>query len=171
MALQFHTLLLYFLLFANVVLSSGGLIARNVESGDLVQPERRLRAARRSHELGARDVEGCLKYDHNLHYLDGKYASSHHLSWLTSAMEADTHGSSSQFAAKLGMQFKFPALMLEDIEHHIESVGCYSTEIHVYFSTVELLMRAHNEFASVDSFLLITSHQGCNEDGERSPHL
>ena len=86
-------------------------------------------------------------------------------------MKADTHGSASQFAAKLGMNFKAPALMLEEIEHHVESIGCYSSEIHLYFRSIEPLQRAHNEFASVDSFLLVTSHQGCNEDGERSPHV
>ena len=86
-------------------------------------------------------------------------------------MKAATHGSTSQFAATLGMQFKVPALMLEDVEHHIESIACYSTEIHLRFRSAELLRRAHNELASVDSFLLVTSHQGCNEDGERDPHV
>lgn len=86
-------------------------------------------------------------------------------------MKADTHGSNTQFGARLGLQFKIPALMLEDIEHHIESITCYSTEIHLRFSSAELLKRTHNEIASVDSFLLITSHQGCNEDGERNPHV
>ncbi len=86
-------------------------------------------------------------------------------------MKADTHAPTSQFAAKLGMSFKIPALMLEDVEHHIESIGCYSSEIHLYFTSVELLKRTHNEITSVDSFLLVTSHYGCNEDGERNPHV
>ena len=87
------------------------------------------------------------------------------------AIKADTHGSASQFAAKLGMQFKIPALMLEDVEHHIESIGCYSSKIHLHFRSSELLQQAHNEFLSIDSFLLITSHQDCNEDGERNPYM
>lgn len=86
-------------------------------------------------------------------------------------MKADTHGSNTQFGARLGMQFKIPALILEDIEHHIESITCHKTEIHLHFSSAELLRRAHNEIANVDSFLLVTSHQGCNEDGERNPHV
>ena len=86
-------------------------------------------------------------------------------------MKADTYGSTSQFAAKLGMQFKTPALMLEDVEHHIESIGCYSSEIHLHFKSAEVLERVHKEFTSVDSFLLVTSHEGCNEDGERNPHM
>ncbi|KAL9066955.1 MAG: hypothetical protein Q9161_007199 [Pseudevernia consocians] len=152
--LLFRTLLLYFLIFANEVSSLDNIIVRDLEPGDTLLPQRRLRAAKRSHELGARDVKGCLRYDHNLHYLD-----------------ADTHGSTSQLAAKLGMQFKIPALMLEDVEHHIESIGCYSSEIRLYFKSVGVLKRTHSELTSVDSFLLVTSHEGCNEDGERKPHM
>ena len=70
--LLFRTLLLYFLIFANEVSSLDNIIVRDLEPGDTLLPQRRLRAAKRSHELGARDVKGCLRYDHNLHYLDGK---------------------------------------------------------------------------------------------------
>lgn len=61
--------------------------------------------------------------------------------------------------------------MLEDVEHHIESIGCYSSEIHLSFKSRKKLKRIHKELASVDSFLLVTSHEGCNEDGERNPHM
>ena len=86
-------------------------------------------------------------------------------------MKADTHGSTSQFAAKMGMNFKIPTLMLEDVEHHLKSVGCYPSEIYLGFKSAEASKRTHNEVASVDSFLLVTSHDGCNEDGERDPHV
>ena len=69
------------------------------------------------------------------------------------------------------MQLKLPTLILEDVEHHIEYVGCYSSEIHLYFKSAMVLQRTYNEFASVNKFLLVTSHEGCNEDGERSPHM
>jgi len=39
---------------------------------DQVVPERKLRAAKRSHKLSSRQVKGCLSYDHQLHYLDGE---------------------------------------------------------------------------------------------------
>lgn len=70
--LLFHTFALFFLIFANGILSLGSIIARDLEPEDTLLPERRLRAAKRSHELSGRDVKGCLRYDHNLHYLDGK---------------------------------------------------------------------------------------------------
>ena len=68
----FHTFLLYFLILANDILTLGHVIARDSELDASTLPERRLRAAKRNHDLGARDVKGCLRYDHNLHYLDGK---------------------------------------------------------------------------------------------------
>lgn len=61
--------------------------------------------------------------------------------------------------------------MLEDVEHHIESIDCYSSQIHLYFRSANALKRTHSEVTSVDSFLLVTSHKGCNEDGERNPHM
>ena len=69
------------------------------------------------------------------------------------------------------MNFKNPALMIEDYEHHVERIGCYSSEIYLYFKSAEVLQRIHSEITRVDNFLLVTSHEGCNEDGERSPHV
>ena len=36
--------------------------------------DRPLRAAKRSHEIGKRDVKGCLSHGHHLHYVDGEDA-------------------------------------------------------------------------------------------------
>ena len=69
----FHTFLLYFLVFGNKVLSLSNVIVRDLDLEDTVLPGRQLRAAKRSHELGIREVKGCLQYDHNLHYLDGEF--------------------------------------------------------------------------------------------------
>ena len=68
-----HAFLLYFVIFANEALSLDNVLVRDLGHEDAILPERRLRAVKRSHELGTRDVKGCLQYDHNLHYLDGKY--------------------------------------------------------------------------------------------------
>ena len=72
-------LLLCSLLFAPGVFSLKNFIVRDGEPDNALLPKRRLTAAVRSHELGARDVEGCLKYDHDLHYLDGKHEASRRL--------------------------------------------------------------------------------------------
>ncbi len=69
------------------------------------------------------------------------------------------------------MEFKTPALLLEDIEHHTGMIDCFDSRIYLYFSSVQAFEHAHEEFNSVSNFLIITSHEGCNEDGERDPHL
>lgn len=71
----------------------------------------------------------------------------------------------------MGVDFKVPALLLEDIEGHIRRVDCFFSSVYLYFDSVEALEHAHEEFTSVKNFLLITSHKDCNEDGERNPHM
>ena len=74
--LLFRPFLLYFLIFASEVLSLNNVVVRDLGYDDTMLPERRLRAAKRSNQLSTRDVEGCLRHDHDLHYLDGMYDSS-----------------------------------------------------------------------------------------------
>ena len=73
---SFHIALLYFFIFVNAVLSLAKVVVRDSEPDEALQFGRRLRAARRSDGLGARDVKSCLKIDHDLHYLDGKRGHS-----------------------------------------------------------------------------------------------
>ena len=73
---SFRIALLYFFISVNAVLSLANVVIRNSDPDEAFQLGRRLRAARRSDGLGARDVKSCLKYDHNLHYLDGKRGHS-----------------------------------------------------------------------------------------------
>ena len=64
---SFRFLFLLSLVFANKALA--------FRTGAEGVPERRLTAAKRSHELGTRDLKGCLSHDHRLHYVDGEYDS------------------------------------------------------------------------------------------------
>ena len=73
---SFRVALFYFLIFVNGVLSLANVVVRDSEPDEALQLGRRLRAAKRSDGLGARDVKSCLKYDHSLHYLDGKHGHS-----------------------------------------------------------------------------------------------
>ena len=65
-----RTLLLLSFIFANEGLSfDNGAISDGSLQG---VPERRLRAAKKDHELAARDLKGCLSHEHHLHYVDGE---------------------------------------------------------------------------------------------------
>jgi len=55
------------------VLSLTNVAVRDPVSAGQGVPERRLSAAKRTDKLGRRKVKDCLRYDHELHYLDGEY--------------------------------------------------------------------------------------------------
>ncbi|KAF4630480.1 hypothetical protein G7Y89_g7655 [Cudoniella acicularis] len=78
--------------------------------------------------------------------------------------------SGSRFA-KTSMTYKLPALVLEDIETSVESVQCSGSTIAVKFSERQTLVEARSKWDKLAEFLIITSHFGCNMEGERSPHL
>ena len=66
--------LLLFIYIAGILCSHHA-ISHDTAVEDSNIPARRLRAAKRSHQLDSRDVKGCLKYDHELHYVDGRSSS------------------------------------------------------------------------------------------------
>ncbi len=61
--------------------------------------------------------------------------------------------------------------MLEELEHHTETIECYDSSVILTFPNLETVKLAHREFTKADRFYLITSHKGCNNDGERDVHL
>ena len=85
--------------------------------------------------------------------------------------KANTHKSPSQFVAQVTMSSRMPSLVLEDMENHFDEIQCYNSSVYLYFSKVETLKHAHEELNRVERFVLITSHDGCNKDGEREPHM
>ena len=82
-----------------------------------------------------------------------------------------TLSSNSPFGATLGMQFKTPTLLLEDIEHYLDLIACFQNQILLLFNSAEALAYADGEFMQADTFLVITSHYSCNKKGERGSHL
>lgn len=66
-----HVLLLVSTLFMQGASSLTNVAVRDPVSAGQGVPERRLSAAKRSDKLSRRNVKDCLRYDHELHYLDG----------------------------------------------------------------------------------------------------
>jgi hypothetical protein len=69
------------------------------------------------------------------------------------------------------MKYKWPAIALEDIEEDIEQIQCSESTITVQFTDQPSLDYAREAWARFSNFLLISSHPGCSEDGERAPYL
>ncbi|MCJ1425160.1 hypothetical protein MMC29_003048 [Sticta canariensis] len=113
-----------------------------------------LRAARLKSDLRARSITETLRHNHELHYLDESLL-----------------GTPSQFTARLRMTSERPSLLLEEIEDHLEDIYCDEDSIELRFVNVETLRMAYREYSTIGQFSLITSHDSCNRDGERSAHL
>lgn len=115
---------------------------------------RTLRAARLKSDLRARSITETLRHNHELHYLDESLL-----------------GTPSQFIARLRTTSERPSLLLEEIEGHLEDIYCGEENIELTFIDAETLRMAYREYSTISQFSLITSHDSCNREGERSAHL
>jgi hypothetical protein len=124
-------------------------------------------------ELERRDVDFTPKYTWEHHYADRIYPPTieefHHSNRF--ALDVSLlHGASARFA-KTSTRFKLPALALEDIESHLESVQCSDSVLVLDFMDELALRQAKGEWDGLSNFILISSHPSCNKDGERAPYV
>jgi hypothetical protein len=68
------------------------------------------------------------------------------------------------------MSTRLPTVLLEKVEHHINEIACFDSSIQLHFASQGDLELAYNELSAIDEFFVITSHEGCNNDGERESH-
>jgi hypothetical protein len=68
------------------------------------------------------------------------------------------------------MSTRLPTIMLEEIEHHIDEITCFDTSIELSFAGLQNMELAYYELTAVNEFFVITSHEGCNNDGARESH-
>lgn len=79
-------------------------------------------------------------------------------------------GANSRFA-KTTMKYRLLALTLEDIEENVKEIQCSESSITVQFDYQSTMDHARGAWDSLSEFLIISSHPGCNDDGERAPYL
>ena len=75
------------------------------------------------------------------------------------------------FSANVEMDAKLPTLLLEDIDEHLEEVRCTSSTIELDFEDSWTASAVQHEAQHSSKVIVITSHVGCNAEGERKPHL
>ena len=83
----------------------------------------------------------------------------------------DSHGTTAQVAAQVHFTPKLPTLAIEDVEASLNAVICTATTIELHFFLREQLQEALVELVTHTRFILVTSHVGCNEHGERRAYL
>lgn len=62
-------------------------------------------------------------------------------------------------------------MVVEDIEHDLEHVHCSGSHIELRFKEAQGCKAAVKVLGELTEFTIITSHESCNLDGERRPHL
>jgi hypothetical protein len=73
--------------------------------------------------------------------------------------------------ATTSMKYKLPAVILEDIEISLNRIECSEAAISIGFTRRQAFDIARKTWNILEKFLLITSHPGCNQNGERAPYL
>jgi hypothetical protein len=89
---------------------------------------------------------------------------------LTLPLES-LYSANSPLAARLSAKSDLPILVLENLEHNIESIHCSASMMRISFTSPDLIETLKDEFAQVTDLILVTAHDGCNDVGERKPYL
>ncbi|GFF75445.1 hypothetical protein IFM53868_01581 [Aspergillus udagawae] len=76
----------------------------------------------------------------------------------------------SVFVATLDVKSQSPILALEELDDSVQEVTCTESQIDILFGSIEQVRSIHRELEQTDGFILVTSHSGCDPDGERSTH-
>ncbi|KAL8895065.1 MAG: hypothetical protein Q9192_003866 [Flavoplaca navasiana] len=88
------------------------------------------------------------------------------------AIPSHTYTENNQrLAAKVYLTTKIPTLALEDIDQHLSDVTCLGSLVTLSFATAAAKQKALQDLALQGTFYLITSHNSCNENGERTVYL
>jgi hypothetical protein len=82
--------------------------------------------------------------------------------------EPTRYNGHSIFASQLKVASKKPILNLEDIEHHLEDVQCVNGKVTLKFTDTSSAIDARLACHGPEGGIIVTSHVGCNPEGERS---
>lgn len=74
------------------------------------------------------------------------------------------------FTATLAVKSHFPILVLEELENALENILCSDSQISLVFDSIENVNAIRKEIGTSSSFVVVTSHNGCNSQGERATH-
>ena len=150
---------LLFLLHTFVVLPGSALATQSVRhavAGSGARVARHLSPAFRPDAIRDRSTgTKLLKREASFDYLDA---------------EGNAKRDGSIFATTLTVGGQQSILALEDLEIDLQKVSCSESEIDLQFDSSERLDEVGKELNDAAPFVVVTSHSGCNNYDERSPH-
>ena len=74
------------------------------------------------------------------------------------------------FTARVDLESKQPTLLLEQYDMHLKDVQCHGSIINLRFYEHGAMLNFHEELLKHSHWQVLTSHEGCNDDGGRRPH-
>lgn len=77
----------------------------------------------------------------------------------------------SVFTASVSVKSQMPILVLEDLELDLKHVSCSDSSIEFSFISIERLEHSCKQLEHISTFVVVTSHSGCNTEDHRAPHL
>lgn len=76
----------------------------------------------------------------------------------------------SVFSTTLDVESRWPILALEELDSEFNSIVCTESNIHFNFVSAAAAERFNTETKSIPKFVVVTSHDGCDLEGDRSAH-
>jgi hypothetical protein len=102
-------------------------------------------------------------------YVDSTlYAQSRVHGLTDDSTDENVWNDESTFASQVKVASQKPVFNLEEHEHHLQDVQCGDGMMKLYFVDASSTRDARAAFNGPDGGLIITSHESCNEEGERS---
>ena len=105
----------------------------------------------------------------DLKYEDGEeiYGYTWRYSCLPSGLDPELND---PYHATLHMETKTPTIMLEHMSDVVSGVACTLSGIQLQFASSNYAKMARNSW-NMPEFVMITSNEGCNKNGQRLPYM
>lgn len=131
-------------------------------------PSRVLKAASRRTDLLRRDSKISRTFSADLGYAECKNTRPYLGCKLIIHSAENDHLTGSVFASSVRVDSEIPVLVLEDIEQHLSDIQCTDSSIKLSFSSESAALDARHACHHEKGAYVITSHKGCNTEGERN---
>lgn len=133
-----------------VVATLGNNVDAIAERGLEAKPQRILRAATKRSDLYRRSVRITKRFETEMAYVENENVWS----------------DASTFASQVKVSSQRPVFTLEEHEHHLKAVECGNDAMKLHFVDASSARDARAAYGE-DGGLIITSHESCNDEGER----
>jgi hypothetical protein len=143
-------------------------LGQGVVATSAPQTHRSLKAATKLSDLDKRSVRITKRFDAQVDYVEGMCSE---LTDRTSAdirVEENGWAGVQTFASQVKVSSKEPVLNLEEVEHYLQDVQCGDGKMKLSFVDTSSARDAYFSCHDKNGGLVITSHDSCNVESERS---